>query len=101
MGVVAVPLMIWGVLSAQTAAVRRRRSLALVLSLVLLLFSLARAGIVAGAVASLVLCIGLRQYRLMLKGLAITAVLAACVAFFAPHAAKKAVIANPFSISLY
>ena len=96
MGVVAVPLMIWGVLSAQTAAVRRRRSLALVLSLVLLLFSLARAGIVAGAVASLVLCIGLRQYRLLLKGLALTAVLAVGVAFLAPPPGQSDSVASTF-----
>jgi len=63
---------------------------------VLLLFSLARAGIVAGAVASLVLCIGLRQYRLMLKGLAITAVLAACVAFFAPPPGQSDSVASTF-----
>lgn len=96
MGVVAVPLMIWGVLSAQTAAVRRRRSFALVLSIVLLLFSLARAGIVAGAVASLLLCIGLRQYRLLLKGLALTAVLAAGVAFFAPPPGQSDSVASTF-----
>src|SRR5439155_15764268 len=96
MGVVAVPLMIWGVLSAQTAAVRRRRSFALVLSIVLLLFSLARAGIVAGAVASLVLCIGLRQYRLLLKGLALTAVLAVGVAFFAPPPGQSDSVASTF-----
>jgi O-antigen ligase len=96
MGVVIVPLMIWGILSAHRATDRRRRSFALLLSIVLLLFSLARAGIVAAAVASLLLCIGLRQYRFLLKGLALTAVLAAGVAFLAPPPGQSDSVASTF-----
>src|SRR6266576_4113447 len=48
MGVVMVPLLRWGILISEATITRRRRSAAFVLSLLLLFFSFARAGIVAG-----------------------------------------------------
>ena len=79
MGVVATPILLWGVLVSDGTSARRRRTFALVLSLFTLFASYERAGFVAAAVASLLLCIGLRRYRLLLTGMAV-ALLAAVVA---------------------
>ncbi len=79
MGVAVVPLMLWGMLISERTSIRRRRTLALLLSLFLLFFSLARAGIVAAAVSCVLLCLALRRYRLLVQGTA-TAVLLALLA---------------------
>ena len=79
MGVVATPILLWGVLVSEGTSARRRRTFALVLCLFLLFASYERAGLVAAAVSSLLLCIALRRYRLLIKGVAV-ALLAAVVA---------------------
>jgi O-antigen ligase len=79
MGVVAMPIMLWGILVSETN-VRRRRTFAFILSLVLLLGTYSRAGIVAGVASCFLLCIALRQYRLLIKGVALGLMAAALVA---------------------
>ncbi len=78
MGVAAAPVLLWGVFISQGTPTGTRRTFALVLSLVLLFSSYARAGIAAGVVSCALLCLALRQYRLLIKGLGV-AVLAAVV----------------------
>jgi O-antigen ligase len=84
-GCFAVPVMLWGVIIADSTLVRRRRTLALLVGLLLLLSSYARAAIVGTLVASLFLCIGLRQFRLLIKGVAITVIFATFVALVLPR----------------
>jgi len=84
MGVVAWPILLWGVLVARRLSVRRRRTFALAICLLLLLGSYARAGIAAAAVSSALLCIGLRRYRLLFKGVAVALLGAILVAAFVP-----------------
>jgi O-antigen ligase len=84
MGVVAMPIMLWGILVSDTITLRRRRTFAFILSLVLLLGTYSRAGIAAGAVSCLLLCVALRQYRLLIKGVALGLMAAALVASFVP-----------------
>jgi O-antigen ligase len=55
------------------------------LALLLLMSSLSRAGIGAAAVSCLFLCVGLRQYRLLIKGFALAIVLAVVAALFVPQ----------------
>jgi O-antigen ligase len=88
MGVVLVPLILWGVLISETKITRRRRGLALSLSLLLLFFSYARAGIVAGMVSCVLLCIALRRYRLLIKGATVAALAALLIYTVAPHQAS-------------
>ena len=76
MGVVAVPLMFWGVLTAEGKTMHRRMLAALVLSVGLLFFSQARSGILAAGIACCVTCVALRRYRLLIQG----AVTFVCVA---------------------
>jgi O-antigen ligase len=81
MGVVIAPLLLWGVLISEEHPIRQRRVLAFLLSVVLLFFSSARAGIFAGVVSCILLCAALRRYQLLAKvlGTAVLAVLALVV----------------------
>jgi len=86
MGIVVLPVLLWGVLISEAvpASVKRRRTFALVLSILLLLTSYARASIVGATVASLLLCLGVRRYRLLVKGAGIALVGAMLVAALVP-----------------
>jgi O-antigen ligase len=68
MGLVFVPVLAWTVLTCDNPRYRRRCGLALLLGTLLLLFSQARAGIVAGAVSCFLLCLAMRRYRWMTIG---------------------------------
>jgi O-antigen ligase len=84
MGVVIIPILLWGVLITEDRNVRQRRTLALCLATYLLFFSVCRAGILACAVAATVLCILLRRQHLFLKGAFILVFLLTAVAVVQP-----------------
>jgi O-antigen ligase len=84
MGVVAVPMLLWGILIGGSVGTCRRRTFAFVLALLLLLSSYARAGIAGGAVACILLCVSLRRYRLLLKGVGVALLSAVLVAAVVP-----------------
>lgn len=90
MGVAAVPFLLWGVIISEGERQQRCRTFALVLSVLLLLSSYARAGIVGGVVGCLVLCIGLRRYRLLIKGLGVALLSAVLVVGLAPMQEEQA-----------
>jgi len=90
MGVVTVPTMLWGVLVSDSFVLRRRRAFALGLSLLLLFSSYSRAGIVAAGVSCVLLCVGLRQYRLLAKVVAASLALAALAAALVPLSSQPA-----------
>jgi O-antigen ligase len=68
MGVVIIPILLWGVMITEDRNVRQRRTIALCLAIYLLFFSICRAGILAATVAATILCIVLRRQQLFLKG---------------------------------
>jgi len=68
MGVVAVPLLFWGVLTAEGKTRYRRMLFACALSVGLLFFSQARAGILAAGFSCCLTCVALRRYRLLIQG---------------------------------
>ena len=78
MGVVAVPLLFWGVLTAQGKTQFRRMVFVMTVSVGLLFYSQARAGILAAVVACGLTCVALRRYRLLLQG----GIAFLCVAMF-------------------
>jgi O-antigen ligase len=81
MGVIAVPLLFWGVLIAEGTIERRRAIFALTVAAGLMFYSQARAGILAGAVSCILTCVALRRYRLLIQGtLAAAAVAALAIA---------------------
>ncbi|MGA8493478.1 MAG: O-antigen ligase family protein [Terriglobales bacterium] len=84
MGVVAAPILLWGILASDRPSMRWRRTFAFALALLLLFSSYARAGIVAAAVSCILMCVTLRRYRLLLWGLGIALFLAAVAATMVP-----------------
>jgi len=85
MGVVAVPVFLWGILSSEDRALRVRFTFAVVVALLLLFSSYARAGMVAAAFSSLLLCLTLRRYGMLVKGIGVALLLAAVAATFMPR----------------
>ena len=83
-GVVALPISLWGILISDHILVRRRRSFAFLLALLLLLSSYSRASIAAGSISCVLLCLVLRRYKLVMKGFVVVAIAAALVVSFAP-----------------
>ncbi len=98
MGVSIVPLMLWGVFVSESSLVRGRRIFALLLALALLLTSHARAGITAATVSGILMCLLLGRYRLLIKGLAISLLIAAIVASVgpAPESAVRSSLTSNF-----
>jgi O-antigen ligase len=80
------PILLWGWLASEAGVVRWRRAGALLLCTYLVFFSLARAGMVAVLVVTLVFCFGLRQYKLLLKGAVLSLCLIAAMGMVAPTA---------------
>ena len=68
MGVVAVPLLFWGVLTAEGRTRQRRAIFVFMLSVGLLFYSQARAGMLAAVIACCLTCVALRRYRLLIQG---------------------------------
>jgi len=67
MGVVAAPLFFWDVLSSSDVKARKRRTFAFALTLLLLFFSQARAGILGAITACFIVGLAARQFRFLLK----------------------------------
>jgi O-antigen ligase len=88
-GVVLVPVMLWGVLISEDVTQRRRRVFALMLAIVLLLSSYARAGFAAATISCLLVCVSLRQYRLLIKGIGFLVLAAMLVAITMPPPDKE------------
>jgi O-antigen ligase len=91
MGVVVAPVLLWGVLTAPTINSRRRLGFALILALLALMSSFARAAICASAVSCFAICIALRQYRLLAKGIGAVVVLALAAATVVPKQSEAPV----------
>jgi O-antigen ligase len=84
MGVAVAPIMLWGILVSERPPERWRRTFAFALTLLLLFSSYARAGIAAALVSCVLLCIALRRYGLLIRGLGVALLLAAIVASTVP-----------------
>jgi len=84
MGVVAAPVLVWGVIVSEGTKAYKRATFALVLCLLLLLGSYARAAIGGACLSSVLLCGALRRYRLLLKGIAVALVAAFLMVAISP-----------------
>lgn len=89
MGVAGIPVLLWGILVSKElstdASVRRRRVLLFFLCLYLVYYSHARAGILAALISSALLCLGLREYKMLVKGLGIALIMFAAAAILRPQ----------------
>jgi O-antigen ligase len=86
MGGVAAPILLWGILLGGKPAVHRRRVALYVICVCLLFISHARAGIAAGILASAVLCIASRRYKVLFQGVTVLVIVLAAVALLKPQA---------------
>ncbi len=85
MGVVAAPMLFWGILVSPPSPRRSRYTAAFVIALILLFSSYARAGFAAAACSCVLMCLTLRRYRLLVKGVCLSLLLAAAVAAIVPQ----------------
>ena len=88
-GVVALPLLLWGVFVSRQTNLYRRRSFSFLLAVLLLFASYSRAAIVASMIACAVLCICLGRYRLLIKGAGVALVAALLIATFSPMRSEE------------
>ena len=99
MGVVVMPVVLWGFLCAESIASKRRLGFSLVLAIVLLMSTYARAGIAGAAVACFIVCFAMRRYRLIIGGIAGSLAIAAFTAILIPQPAGMVEDSRPQSIS--
>jgi len=83
MGVGVFPVLLWAFLIGQ-GGVRLRRGISLLVCLGLLMFSVTRAAMLASAVVGLVLCLSLREYKLLFKATVAFVCIMCVVAIVAP-----------------
>ncbi len=89
MSVALFPILLWAWLTSDGPTVRFHRLAALLLCTYLVLFSMARAGMVTVMAVTLVFCLCLRQYKLLVKMVALVLLLVAVTGVFAPDALNK------------
>ncbi len=84
MGLLACPVLLWGVIASEGTPSNKRKVFALLLCLLLLFSSYARAAIGAACLSSVLLAVGLRRYRLLMKGTALALLGAAVIMVVSP-----------------
>jgi O-antigen ligase len=89
MSVGVFPILLWGWLTSDGSVVRLRRLVVLLLCTYLVLFSMARAAMVSVVVVTFVFCVCLRQYKLLVKVLALSLFLIAVTGMLAPETLNK------------
>ncbi len=85
------PILLWGWLTSDGPALRLRRLAALLLCTYLVQFSMARAAMVAVVIVTFVFCVCLRQYKLLVKVIALVLFLVAVTGMLDPGALIKSV----------
>jgi O-antigen ligase len=89
MSVACFPILLWGWIVSEGPVGNVRRLVALVLCTYLVRYSLARAGMVAVVVVTVVFCVCLHQYKLLMKVSALLLLLIAVAGTFAPQTLSK------------
>src|SRR5579864_1541425 len=84
MGVVVVPVLLWGVLIAEQPNVRRRRTIALCLASYLLISSVSRAALLGCVLAVVVMCVSLHRQKILIKAAFLLILLATIIAVTQP-----------------
>lgn len=83
------PILLWGWMTSDEPPVKIRRLVALLLCVYLVRFSLARAGILSVLVVTVVVCVCLRRYELLVKMVAVVLLLVAVTGMLAPESLNK------------
>lgn len=98
-GVVLVPVLLWGMLTSKPGGRRVRLSLELALAALLLMSSFSRAGIGSALFSSVLICVTLRRYRLMVKGSTALLLFAFCTVTLIPHLSYMPEVARSQSLT--
>jgi len=98
MGVVAVPILLWGILLRREGIAHWRSVALYAVSMYLTFLSHARAGMLAALVSSGLLCLVLRRYRMLVVGVGIVTILATVGAIFRPEEFSRAVSSVSFTV---
>jgi hypothetical protein len=85
MGVVAVPVLLWGIMVPESALVHYRRLALGALATYLLFQSHSRAAMAAAFLSCAVLCLTLRRYKLFSQGMVLVLIFAASAGIFFPE----------------
>src|SRR5208282_4390424 len=91
MGVAVFPILLWGWFTSDVPVVRLRRLGALLLCAYLVNFSMARAGMVSVGLVTLVFCVCLQQYKLLVQVVALVLFLIAVAGMLDPGALNQRV----------
>jgi len=89
MSIACFPILLWGWIASEGPIGNVHRLFALILCTYLIRFSLARAGMVAIVLVTVVFCVCLQQYKLLVKVSALILLLVAVAGTFAPHTLTK------------
>lgn len=89
MGVAGAPILLWGALLDEPPLIHRRRLLMYALCMYMTFHSHARAGMVAALASSGLLCLALRQYKMIMAGVVTIVVLVAAGGILEPEAMSK------------
>ena len=84
MGVVVIPVLLWGVLIADQPNLRQRRTIALCLASYLLMTSISRAALLGCALAVIVMCVSLHRQKVLIRAVFVLLFLAAMIAVAQP-----------------
>lgn len=85
LAVVIIPVLLWGVLRAEEHTVRHRLTISLLAAWALLVYSVARAGLIAGVMVCTLMCVCSRRGRILLQGAFVTLLLVAVLAVVRPQ----------------
>jgi O-antigen ligase len=89
MGAGLFPILLWGWQTSVGPVTKARRLTAIAVCGYLILFSVARAGMASVVVVSVFFCVGLHQYKLLVKGIALLLVLVAVIGMLDPAALNQ------------
>lgn len=91
MGVVGAPILLWGTLVSEKPFDRRRRMVLYAIAMYLTYVSHARAGMIAALMSSGLLCLALRKYKLLARGVIVIVILFAASAILQPDRISNSV----------
>ncbi len=83
------PILLWGWVTSDGPVVKGRRLVALLLCTYLVRFSMARAGMLAVMVVTIIFCVCLHQYKLLVKVVALVLFVVAVSGMLAPETLNK------------
>lgn len=99
MGIIVIPILMWGYLAEESIIRKRRFGFELCLAIALLMSSFSRAGIAAALISCLLLCLTARRYRLIVGGVIALVAISVLVVIVVPPPVQESEDAHSESIA--